>query len=199
MALRWWRDQFGAAEVAEAAARGIEAYAVMDERLPPGPSPVLVLPHFTGRGTPVCDLAARGAVLGLTLATSRHEVFKGLLEGLCFELRANLEAWQAAGVRVDELVAVGGGAKSAPWVQLKSDVLGRPVRTLRCAEAAALGAALLAGTAVGMYASLEEAVARTVAPERQFEPAPARVAHYQERWVLYQRVTGALQPFNPLL
>jgi sugar (pentulose or hexulose) kinase len=199
VALRWWRDQFGAAEISEAAARGIEAYAVMDERLPTGPSPVLVLPHFTGRGTPSCDLAARGAVLGLTLANSRHEVFKGLLEGLCFELRANLEAWQAAGVRVDELVAVGGGAKSAAWVQLKADVLGRPVRTLRCPEAAALGAALLAGTAVGVYASLEEAVARAVAPDRQFEPAAHRAAHYQDRWSVYQQVAAALRSMNPLL
>jgi len=167
--------------------------------LPTGPSPVLVLPHFTGRGTPSCDLAARGAVLGLTLATSRHEVFKGLLEGLCFELRANLEAWQAAGVRVDELVAVGGGAKSAAWVQLKADVLDRPVRTLRCSEAAALGVALLAGTAVGVYASLEEAVARAVAPDRQFEPTPDRAAHYRERWGVYQQVAAALQSLNPLL
>jgi len=199
VALRWWRDQFGAAEISEAAARGIEAYAVMDERLPTGPSPVLVLPHFTGRGTPSCDLAARGAVLGLTLATSRHDVFKGVLEGLCFELRANLEAWQAAGVRVDELVAVGGGAKSAAWVQLKADVLGRPVRTLRCPEAAALGAALLAGTAVGVYASLEEAVARAVVPDRQFEPMPDRAAHYRERWSVYQQAAAALQSLNPLL
>lgn len=199
VALRWWRDQFGAAEVSEAAARGLEVYAVMDAHLPAAPSPVLVLPHLNGRGTPSCDLTARGAVLGLTLATSRQEVFKGLLEGLCFELRANLEAWQTAGVRVDELVAVGGGAKSAPWVQLKADVLGRPVQTQRCPDAAALGAALLAGTAVGVYATLEEAVASVVVPDRQFEPAPDRKTYYRERWNVYQQVATALRPINPLL
>jgi len=199
VSLRWWRDQFAASEVAEAAASGRDTYAVMDAHMPGTPSPVLVLPHFNGRGTPVCDLAARAAVLGLTLATSRHEVFKGLLEGLCFELRANLEAWQVAGVRVEELVAVGGGAKSAAWVQLKADVLGRPVRTLCCSEAAALGAALLAGTAVGVYASLDEAISRAVVLDRQFDPVEDRVAYYKERWAVYRRATAALEPLNPLL
>ena len=77
--------------------------------------------------------------------------------------------------------------------------LGRPVRTLRCPEAAALGAALLAGTAVGVYASLEEAVASAVAPDRQFEPVADRTAHYRERWSMYQQVAAALRPLNPLL
>jgi sugar (pentulose or hexulose) kinase len=58
---------------------------------------------------------------------------------------------------------------------------------------------LLAGTAVGVYASLEEAVACAVAPDRQFEPALYRAAHYQDRWTVYQQVAAALRPLNPLL
>ncbi|MBK9139085.1 MAG: hypothetical protein IPM17_10040 [Verrucomicrobia bacterium] len=196
ISLRWWRDQFAAAEVAEARARGLDPYQVIDERLPEAPSPVLVLPHFTGRGTPTCDLTARGVIAGLTLSTTRHDVAKAVLEGLCFELRANLETWEAAGLHVTELVAVGGGAKSARWLQLKADVLNRPIRTLRCAEAACLGAALLAGTAIGIYASLDEAVAATVVADREFLPVPDRVAHYRERAVLYEQLAAALRPLS---
>ncbi len=197
IALRWWRDQFGAAELAEAQARGLDPYTVIDEHLPVEPAPVLVLPHFTGRGTPTCDLTARGVIAGLTLGTTRHEVAKALLEGLCFELRANLEAWQSAGLHVTELVAVGGGAKSARWLQLKADVLDRPIRTLRCHEAACLGAALLAGTAIGVYRALDEAVAATVVPDREYVPSPNRAAHYRERAALYEQLAAALRPLNP--
>jgi xylulokinase len=193
ISLRWWRDNFAAPEVADAAACGADPYQLIDERLPEAASPVMVVPHFNGSGTPTCDLAARGAIVGLTLTTTRHEVAKALLEGLCFELRTNLEALRAAGVNVTELVAVGGGARSARWLQLKADILNRPIRTLRCGEAACLGAALLAGTAIGVYASLEEAVRATVQSEREFTPRPDLAAQYQERFAAYATLYPALR------
>ncbi len=190
--LRWWRDQFAAAEVADAAARGLDPYALMDERMPGGPSPVMVVPHFHGSGTPTCDLDAKGALVGLTLATTRHDVAKAILEGLCFELRINLDTMESAGIRVQEIAAVGGGAQSALWLQLKADILGRPIRTLRCREAACLGAALLAGTAVGQYASLDQAVQQTVRFDREFTPRPDVAARYAERFVRYRQIHPAL-------
>jgi xylulokinase len=197
--LRWWRDHFAAVEVADSRRDGGEAYALIDERLPAGPSPVMVLPHFNGSGTPTCDLAARGALVGLTLSTTRHDVAKALLEGLCFELLINLNALQVSGLDVSELVAVGGGAKSARWLQLKADILGRPIRTLRCREAACLGAALLAGTATGVYASLEEAVAAAVVGDREFLPQPDRLQPYRERFAVYERLHPALREVNRAL
>jgi xylulokinase len=197
--LRWYRDNFAAAETADAAAQGIEAYQLIDARMPDGPSPVMVVPHLNGSGTPGCDLQARGVIAGLTLASTRHDVAKAILEGLTFELLINLKTMQQCGLRVEELAAVGGGAKSARWLQLKADILGRPIRTLRCREAACLGAALLAGTAAGVYASLDEAVRLTVAFEREFVPQPARVAQYADRFATYQRLYPAVRLINPSL
>lgn len=191
--LRWWRDQFASAEVADAAARGADAYRLIDERLPAGPSPVLVLPHLNGSGTPHCDLEAKGAVVGLTLATTRHDVAKALLESLCFELLININTMRECGIRVEDLVAVGGGAKSPVWLQLKADILNRPIRTLRCREAACLGAALLAGTAVGLYASLNEAVGVTVKSDCEFTPQADRAARYAERFPKYEALYAALR------
>jgi xylulokinase len=190
---RWWRDQFGGPEVAEASAKALDAYALMDERLPPGPSPVMFLPHLHGSGTPTWDLRSKGAVVGLTLATTRHDVAKAILEGLTFELRLNLETLLACGMRVEALVAVGGGAKSSRWLQLKADILNRPLRTLCCREAACLGAALLAGTAVGIYHDLAEAVAQTVRYEREFVPAADRVAAYAGRYGTYTQLHPSLR------
>jgi sugar (pentulose or hexulose) kinase len=156
----------------------------------------MVLPHFNGSGTPVCDLGAKGAIVGLTLATTRHDVAKAILEGLCFELLINLNTMHTTGLEVAQLVAVGGGAKSARWLQLKADILGRPIRTLRCREAACLGAALLAGTATGVYASLAEAVGTTVAGDKEFLPQPDRVNPYRQRFALYERLYPALRAVN---
>ena len=197
--LKWWRDNFAMTEVSNAAGQGRDAYQVIDEHMPEGPSPVMVLPHLNGSGTPTCDLQSKGAVVGLTMATTRHDIAKAILEGLTFELRTNLDSMKACGIAVDELVAAGGGAKSALWLQLKADILNRPLRTLRCREAACLGAALLAGTAVGAYITLDEAVAQAVRYEREFVPDPERVSAYAERYATYKQIYPCLHAIHSKL
>jgi xylulokinase len=197
--LRWYRDTFAAVEVEAARAGATDPYPLIDARMPAGPSPLMVVPHFNGSGTPSCDLQAKGAVFGLTLASTRHDIAKAILEGLTFELLINLQTLQNCGVRVDELAAVGGGARSQPWLQLKADILGRPLRTPRCRESACLGAALLAGTAAGAYRSLDEAVQATVGFDREFVPDPAMAERYRERFAVYARLYPALRALNPAL
>jgi xylulokinase len=197
--LRWYRDTFASVERAEARSQDSDAYRLIDSRMPAGPSPLMVVPHLNGSGTPWCDLEAKGAILGLTLAATRHDLAKAILEGLTFELLINLQTLRRCDVRVDELVAVGGGAKSGLWLQLKADILDRPIRTLRCRESACLGAALLAGIATGVYRSLDEAVERTVAYEREFRPDPAMAARYRQRFATYEKLYPALRAVNPAL
>jgi xylulokinase len=197
--LRWWRDNFAGEDTRTAGVQGMDAYQFMDAQLPAGPAPVMFLPHLNGSGTPLCDLHSKGAIVGLTLATRRPEIFKAILEGLTFELRTNLERMASCGIAVEQLVAVGGGARSWPWLQLKADILNRPLRTLECGEAACLGAALLAGTAAGAYANLAEAVAQTVRYGREFKPVADRVAAYAGRYALFQQLYPSLRTVNQSL
>jgi xylulokinase len=197
--LKWWRDNFAQEEVRAAKEAGITAYALMDKHMPDGPAPVMVLPHLNGSGTPHCDLHAKGAIVGLTLATTRHEIAKALLESLSFELRINLERLAACGIPVEDLRAAGGGAGSARWLQLKSNILNRPVRTLRCKESACLGAALLAGVAVRHWSSLGEAVEQTVQFSAEFLPQKDAVLAYDERYALYKTLYPALLNLNERL
>ena len=95
-----------------------------------------------------------------------------------------------------ELVAVGGGARSAAWLQLKADILGRPIRTLRCAEAACLGAAVLAGMGAGVHRSIEEAVSATVARDGGFAPDADRAAFYDDRFARYRNAYPTLREFH---
>ena len=156
----------------------------------------MCLPHLNGSGTPVCDVQSKGAVIGLTLATTRHDIAKAILEGLTFELKLNLQTMLDCGIPIEQLVAVGGGAKSQIWLQLKADILQRPVKTLRCRETACLGAALLAGTAVGIYHSLEEATANAVRYDREFVPGAEHARSYSERYSTYRQIYPSVRAIH---
>ena len=197
--LRWYRDTWAAAEVEAARQAGRDPYDVILEGLPAGPSPVLFLPHLNGAGTPSCDAASMGAIVGLTLATSRADVARAILECQSYELLQNLTALTAAGIRVSRVTAVGGGARSKVWLQVKADVLGVPLRTLAGKEAACLGAAVFAGAGAGVYPSIAEGSRRTVRFDATFTPDPAAHAAHAARFDVYRELHGALRPIHARL
>jgi xylulokinase len=196
LSLRWYRDTFGRWEQEQAKATGHDAYDLLLADAPPGPTDLLILPHFSGSGTPLLDTSSKGAVLGLTFATTQATIAKALLEGLTFELRTNLDLLKQAGVAINELHAVGGGAKSSLWLQLKADICQVPLRIPQVTEAACLGAALLAGVAAGVYPDFGTAVAQTVHFQKRIEPQADRVAAYGERYELYRQVYPTLMPLQ---
>ncbi|MCX7841991.1 MAG: FGGY family carbohydrate kinase [Clostridia bacterium] len=196
---KWYRDNLGHAEVAEAEAKGMGAYQLMETKAPKGPSSVLVLPHFNGSGTPWCDLDSKGAFLGLTMATTRHDIVKGILDSLTYELRINIETMRNAGINITNLRSVGGGAKSPMWLQIKADVTGCTVSTLKVREAACLGAALLAGTAAGGYSSLDEAVKKTVSLKDTYYPDKEANVLYNEKYGVYREIYDTLKNINKRL
>lgn len=197
--LRWYRDTFGAEEVRKAAEAGRDPYDLLVEGVPEGPSPLIVLPHFNGSGNPTCDMSSRGAIVGLTLSTTRQDIVKAILECLAFESRINVDYWSGAGIEIQELRAVGGGARSSRWLQIRSDILGRPVRTLQVREAACLGAAILAGAAAGVFASVDDGIARTVQLKQTYEPDGRMAERYAEKYAVYRRLYPALREVNVLL
>jgi len=196
---KWYRDNLGTAEAAAARQSGADPYDLITQAMPEGPSPVMLMPHFNGSGTPLCDMRSKGAIVGLTMAATRHDIAKAALEGLCFELRINLDRMQDAGVEIEELIAVGGGAKSKTWLQLKADILGRPIATLAVREAACLGAGLLAAKAAGVYPSLADAVKATVRHNDAYHPRPDMAAAYASRFEIYRGLHAALKPVNERL
>jgi len=193
ISFRWYRDNLGLPEKEWAANNGADPYTAIIERMPPGPSPVFVVPHFSGSPTPTCDMNARAAIVGMSFSTTRHDIAKAFLEGLTFELRNNVDLMKSAGIRVDDLVAVGGGAKSPMWLQMRADILGAPLRTLKVREAACLGAAILASTAAGIYGSVDEGVGKTVRDEMIFNPQPDMRKIYDDRFRRYLALYPALK------
>jgi xylulokinase len=194
--LRWYRDQFGTIEMEEARVSGLNVYDIMIGKAASGPASVFVLPHFTMTGTPWFDAHSRGAILGLTLATEKDQILKALLDGITYEMRLNLDRLQEAGVRVERLRAIGGGARSRTWMQLKANIFNRPVSALNVSEAACLGAAMLAGAATGVYGSCREAAEALVREVETFDPIPEEAARYAEAYAIYRDLYPTLQALN---
>jgi xylulokinase len=197
--LRWYRDTFGADAVREAAETGQDVYDILCRNAGPGPENVLILPHFTVTGTPHFDTHSRGAILGLTLHTTREQIVGAILSGVTYEMKLNLEMLQGAGVSVNRLRAIGGGAKSRTWVQRKADIMGVPVAVLANTEAAAFGVALLAGHAVGVVPSIEDMAKRVLRFAYVCDPDETRHREYQDRFGVFREMYPALRRINAAL
>lgn len=197
--LRWFRDTFCLSELEQARRTGKDAYDLILAGAPDGPTDLMVLPHFSGSGTPTLDTSSRGAILGLTFATDRASLAKAILEGLTFELRVNLDLLRDSGISIHELRAVGGGARNPLWLQLKADICRTPLRVPGVTEAACLGAAMLAGVACGVYPDAETAASRTVHLDRSITPDGDIAAAYEERFKIYTGLYPALKSLHQRL
>jgi xylulokinase len=196
--LRWFRDEFGEAERRQAQETGRDFYALLTEQVSDEPGRLLLLPHFAGTEAPYHDPDAKGVLFGLTMNSRRADVVQAILEGVAFEIGYYAGRLRAAGVEVALLRAVGGGARSARWMQINADILNRPIAVPRVTEATCLGAALLAGWGAGCYDSLEAAARSLIAVERTFTPRPSRVEQYARRMDVYRRLYPAVRELNPL-
>lgn len=194
--LRWFRDTLCRWEQQQAEVTGADAYDFILADCPQGPTNLLVLPHFSGSGTPWLDTHSKGAILGMTFDTTVPEIGKAILEGITFELRVNLELVRRAGINISELRALGGGARSPLWLQIKADICQVPLKVPRVTEAAGLGAALLAGIGVGVYPDIGSALDQTLDFRGEVVPDPGSVAAYDERFKLYQQVYPCLKPLQ---
>lgn len=182
--LKWFRDEFGQEEIAEAERTGANAYDLLLSSAGHRPSSLLVLPYFTPSGTPYFDTKTKGAIFGLQLSTARSDFIRALLEGVAFEMRLNLDILDKSGYEIDELRAIGGGAKSAKWTQLKADVTGKKITTLDVTEAGCLGVAMLA-RAADTGESIRELASKWVRPLSTVYPQAEYKQWYDERFKLY--------------
>lgn len=193
LTLRWFRDTLCRDLLAQAGDKGKDIYDLMVDGAPEGPTELFVLPHFAGAGTPLLDAHSKGALVGLTFGTTQAEMAKAILEGLTFELRGNLELLRDTGVELNELHAVGGGARSRLWLRLKADICRMRLRVPEVTEAACLGAGILAAVAVGEFPDIPTAAADAVSLDCVVEPNPDRSCLYDRRYESYRQLYPALK------
>jgi xylulokinase len=191
--LKWFRDTFAAVEHAQARQSNSDIYDKLLAEMPSEPTSLMVLPHFAVTGPPAYDEKPYGMIAGVTLETTRGEFIKGLLEGVTYYFREGLDHMAAAQMAIAEFRAVGGGAKSDHWLQITTDILGKPLARPRFTEAGVLGAAILAGLGSGVYTSVGDPMQRLVKIDRIFEPHARRHARYAELFSRYHLLYPAAQ------
>lgn len=162
--------------------------AYLDQHVQPEPTRIMVQPYLMGSGTPYMDSAARLVLAGMDYGTTKFTLYRAILEGLVLDQRLNLSVLAEKNVKVRQLIAVGGGSKSKPWLHIKADILGIPVSTLKVNEAGALGAAILCAASAGVYGSIEEAAHNMSHLDQTIEPDMKYCDFYGEKFTLYRKL-----------
>jgi xylulokinase len=195
-AYKWWRDMFCQDEVRQAGSLEA-AYDLMNSlaaRAPSGSDGVVFLPFLAGAGQPENDPDARGVFYGLSLMHGKGHCARAIMESIACLLKKILADFARAGVELNEIRSMGGGARSDLWLQIKADVVGLPLVRMEEEETATLGAAILAAVRCGDYPDIAAAAAAMVRLGRRFEPDPKNAAVYDRSFALYNELYEALAP-----
>jgi len=197
MALRWFRDSFFQAEVRDARWGGQDPYDIMTRaagEVPAGAGGLVALPHLEGAACPEFDPAARGVFYGVALKHTRAHFIRAIMESVAYMLRKNLDIVEELGGEVAEIRSLGGAGRSDVWLQIKADVLQKPVVRVLVEEAACLGAAMVSTVAIGAYPDLREATQHMVILGETFEPNPDHRAVYEDGYQGYLELYERLRP-----
>ncbi len=186
----WYmRDGVPAYVQAQARKSGSSVYELLEKQakaLKPGASGLLALDWWNGNRSVLVDADLTGLLIGATLATKPHEIYRALMEATAFGTRKIIEAFTNKGVAIDELYACGGLAQRNPLLmQIYSDVTGRPIKVAESEQTCALGAAMQAAVAAGAYPQIHAAALKMARVQKKsyqpnFETKPVYDQLYRE-------------------
>jgi len=168
----------------------LDAYPILDrevEKISAGSEGVIFLPYLLGERSPYMNPQARGVFFGLSLKHHQTHLMKAVMEGVVFALRDCLEVFEELGIKIEQVIASGGGAKSRVWRQIQADIFNKEISMTHSIEPAAMGAAILAGIGVGIYKDVEDGCRKVVKlKEEKTKPIPENVDMYNKRFEIYK-------------
>ncbi|HVZ25177.1 MAG TPA: FGGY-family carbohydrate kinase, partial [Sediminibacterium sp.] len=170
----------------------IPALAQAASALPVTENDAWALDWLNGRRTPDANQELKGMIGNLNLGTDAPRVFRAIAEATCFGARAIVERFREEGIPVKGLIGLGGVAKKSPYImQMMADILQMPIRIHKSDQTCALGAAMFAATAAGIYQRVEDAM-QAMGPgfEKTYQPDPEKAQHYEKRYRQYCKWGG---------
>ena len=174
----------------EFAERMIPELSKAAEKLPINENGILALDWLNGRRTPDANQALKGAITGLNLGSDAPQIFRALVEATAFGAKKIVDRFIEEGVEIKGVIAVGGIPKKSPFVmQVTADVLNMPIKVIASDQAVALGTAMAAATACGLYPTIEAAQKNMGSGfELIYNPIPANAAKYQKIYNRYSKL-----------
>jgi xylulokinase len=196
--LKWLADEVCREEQQIADREGIHKFDVMDRMAREsvaGAHKLFFLPYMMGERAPIWDPAARGTFLGLTLSHSRSDLIRAVLEGVAYALRSILDVMAERNIDVGNLRLIGGGAKSRLWLEIMASVYDRELQIPEHpGEATSLGAALVAGVGVGVYADYRQAGER-IKLKTKVQPVADWARDYHDLYAYYRSLYPGLRDY----
>lgn len=195
-AYRWMRDALYPAEKELCEAKGEDVYMLMDEQASKaelGARGLIFHPYLLGERCPYFNPNARGDFFGVSMVHNKGDFARALLEGVAFSLYDCLQVLKNFTDNMEDIVIIGGGAKSPLWSQIVSDVFGLEVKMPEHAESS-FGGALLAGVGVGAFANEMEAARKCIRMKRTYKPDPENHAKYEKIFAIYREIVEASAP-----
>jgi L-ribulokinase len=179
----------------EATARILDGLSAQAEEVDPVQSTILALDWLNGRRTPFADQTLKGAIVGLTLGSTAPKIFRALVEATAFGSRSIVEQFRREGVTIQEVIALGGIARKSGFVmQVTADILDMPIRVAASDQACALGAAMFAAVAAGVFPTVQEAqkgMGRGY--DKTYSPNRKRAIFYAARYAEYTALGTKLE------
>lgn len=194
--LRWYRDELCQQEMATAQLLRKDAYELITaeaETITPGCEGTIFLPYLTGERTPHKDPNARGVFFGLTLRSTKAQMARSILEGVCYGLRDSFEIMQEMDIPVTQSRVSGGGARSSVWRKILADVTGINQSVINIDEGPALGVAILAGVGTGVWSSVSEACRSIVSVVTTTNADNIHKSTYDNTYKLYRKLYYSLK------
>lgn len=192
--LAWFVDHRAPKYIAdEARKRRISIHDLLSlqaAKLQPGESGLLALDWWNGNRSVLVDADLSGVLVGLTLQTRPHEIYRALIEATAFGTRQIVNAFTSQGIAIDEIFACGGLAQKNPLLmQIYADILQRPIKIAAVAEASAFGAAMFAAVAAGIHKDIHDAAAKMAPePKKIYKPNPTNRAVYDSLFEEYNKL-----------
>lgn len=174
-------DKLTPDEIEEACDKIIVSLTNEAEKIPVSESTMLATDWINGRRTPDANQLLKGTIAGFTLGTTAPQVFRALVEATAYGTKAIVDRFEEEGVRIDNVIGIGGIALKSPFVmQTMCDVINKPIKVCNTDQACALGAAMFAATAAGVYAKVEDAIAAMNSGfSKEYRPNPDNVKAYE--------------------
>lgn len=157
------------------------------ENIPITENTMIATDWVNGRRTPDANQLLKGSICGFTLATTAPRVFRSLVEATAYGTKAIIDRFESEGIRIDQVIAIGGIALKSPFImQTMCDVINRPIKVCNTDQACALGAAMFAATAAGVYKKVEDAVkAMNSGFSKEYHPIETNVEIYSRLYNQY--------------
>ena len=155
----------------------------------------LAVDWMNGRRTPDANQMLEGAISNLSLGSSAPKIFYALVEATCFGAKAIVDRFIDEGIPVKGLIGLGGVAKKSSFImQMMADVMNMPIRIHKSEQTCALGAAMFAATAAGIYPTIEDAMnAMGSGFDTAYNPIKKRVSFYKKRYKKYKKMAAFLE------